>query len=77
MRKRASIDEASAHFSEGVSGKGARWEERTSAASGDYGTGFAPYLSAQNACGASVEKAKGYDALVKYASCMKSKFPAK
>jgi len=73
-RKRSSVEEAAGRFSEGVSGKGSKWEERTAAASSDYSTGFAPYLSAQNSCGASVEKMGGYRALVAYASCMASKF---
>lgn len=67
-----SIEEAQAAFEQGVAGKGAKWEENTAAAGGDYGTGFRPILSAQNRCGAQARsKAAGYDALLAYAQCMK------
>lgn len=75
MAKRASIEEAKTHFGTEVANpaSAAKWSERTSAAAEDYGTFFKPYLDAQNACGQSVEKLSRYEALLKYASCMKGK----
>ena len=74
-RRRKTIEEAAQRRIEGIEGKGTVWEERSKAADSAYREAFGPILNKQNACALEVERKglRGYDALVAYAQCMKTK----
>jgi hypothetical protein len=72
------ISKAQVRYQEGVTSgdAAAKWARHTAESAGDYATSFGPYLTAQNGCSSEVKHkgVGGFDALVAYAACMRSKF---
>ncbi|RLG81726.1 MAG: hypothetical protein DRO09_01715 [Thermoprotei archaeon] len=67
------LEEALRRFQEGVRGAGPKWESRTIAATQWWRQNVEPFYTAAIACSQATRGLGGYDRLIQYANCMKSR----